>query len=617
MINSYPIWKYVIVFLVLIIGCIYMLPNLYQENYAISIVKNDLSNCNIYSISKSNILNILKKEKIISKSIFFHDDKIQICFFSELDQKRAYGVLFSIFSENFSVSCLKIPDMPNWLYLIGAKPIQLGLDLKGGLYLIIRVDIQTMLNKLQDYYFNNFKSILNENNIFYLRLNKINDYDLKIVFENADIRNKSILYLSKIYPELIFYTKEECIVCISFSKEYIHTMCEYAIQQNSNILRHRINQLQITEPLIHRYGSDCIVIELPGIQDSSKIKTIFNNAASLEFRLVNTKINEFQINNNFIPEDSEIKLDSNGNIIALYKKVILTGDHIIGANLNFDEYHRPRVNILLDNLGSLIISKFTQDNIGKVMATLFVEYKDTGEKDKQGYSILYRYDKVINIATIQSKLSHNFCIIGINNVKEARYLSSLLSMGSLIAPIYIEEERVIGPTLGKKNIAQGITACVLGILISIFFMITWYRFFGLIAGVALIVNLILMVSLMSLIPGVILTMPSIAGVILTLAVSIDSNVLINERIKEEIKQGKPMQYSIYVGYRKAFTSIIDANITTIIVSIILYIISTGPIQGFAMVTIIGVGTSMFTSIIGTRAFVNLIYGKRYIKKLSI
>lgn len=618
MINAYPLWKYLVVFFVLLIGCVYLLPSLYTEDLVVSVSKNISYNQKPNHILLCDIKKILQNEKIINKSIVLRTDDIRIFFFSESDQLYVYKKLSSIFLEKYLISYEKISSVPNWLNCIKAKPIQLGLDLKGGLYLILRVDIATILNKFQEQYIDTLKSILIEKNISYIEIRKIKNYDIEVIFENFDYRNKLISYLSKIYTDILsFHTTDNCNINITFTKNYINSIYADIIQKNSMILRHRINQLKILDPVIQRYGYDCIAIELPGVQDIEAIKSILSNSTSLEFYLVNTEISTFEIDNHVIPQDSQIKLDNNGNIVPLYKKIILTGNHIINSNINFDEYHRPQVNIYLDNHGSAIISKFTRDNIGKLMATVFIEYKDSGKRDAQGHPIIHKYDKVINIAMIRSQLTHNFCISGINNLNEARCLSSLLKMGSLYSPIRIEEEHIIGPTLGKKNIVQGMIACGLGVLVSICFMIIWYRYFGLIAGIALIVNLILIISLMSLIPGIMLTMASIAGIVLTLSVAIDANVLINERIKEEIKQGKPMQYAIYMGYQKAFSSIVDANITTIITSTVLYIMGTGPIQGFAMATIIGVGTSMFTSIIGTRTLVNLIYGKKYINQLSI
>lgn len=607
------------IFLIFIFGCVYALPNLYKENFLVTIASYIESDQNIDNNLLCDIKKVLEEKKIFSKSILFEKNQIQIYFFSETDQLHAYEILDTFLLKKYLVSYKKVSSMPKWLCLIQAQPITLGLDLKGGLYLIIKVDIDTTLKRFQKQYVDAVQSILNEKMISYTRIHNIKNYGIEIDFKSLFDKNQAVLCLSKIYHHntLLFNSINDCTLCLNFSKNYIFSICENAMKKNSDMLRHRMNQLKIFDPIIQRYGNDYIIVELPGIHDANKIKKVFSSIANLELRLVNINVNKFKINNNFIPEDSEIKLDKNGNIVLLYKKIILTGDHIIDSNISFDEYHRPQVNIFLDNLGSSMLSKFTKDNVGKLMATLFIEYKDTGKKNSQGYPILYRTDTVINIASIQTQLSHNFCISGIDNVNEAQYLSELLRMGSLASPMYIEKECIVGPTLGKQNITRGIVACGLGVLVSILFMFIWYRCFGLIAGVALIMNLILIISIMSLIPGFMLTMSSIAGIVLTLSVAIDSNVLINERIKEEIRLGKPIQYSIHEGYRKAFVTIVDSNITTVITSVVLYIMSTGSIQGFAMTTMIGVGTSMFTSIVGTRTFVNLFYGKRRINKLSI
>ena len=311
-----------------------------------------------------------------------------------------------------------------------------------------------------------------------------------------------------------------------------------------------------------------------------------------------------------------MKQTREGQPVVLYKRVILTGDHITDSTSSQDEYNQPQVNISLDSAGGNIMSNFTKDNIGKPMATLFVEYKDSGKKDANGRAVLVKQEEVINIA-IQSRLGNSFRITGINNPSEARQLSLLLRAGALIAPIQIVEERTIGPTLGMQNIEQGLEACLAGLLVSILFMIIFYKKFGLIATSALIANLILIVGIMSLLPGATLSMPGIAGIVLTLAVAVDANVLINERIKEELSNGRTVQQAIDEGYRGAFSSIFDANITTLIKVIILYAVGTGAIKGFAITTGIGVATSMFTAIVGTRAIVNLLYGGKRVKKLSI
>ena len=392
---------------------------------------------------------------------------------------------------------------------------------------------------------------------------------------------------------------------------------EYAVQQNINILRNRVNQLGVAEPLVQRQGADRIVVELPGIQDTARAKEILGATATLEFRLVNSNVDQSAAAAGRIPGDSEVKQTREGQPVVLYKRVILTGDHITDSTSSQDEYNQPQVNISLDSAGGNIMSNFTKDNIGKPMATLFVEYKDSGKKDANGRAVLVKEEEVINIANIQSRLGNSFRITGINNPNEARQLSLLLRAGALIAPIQIVEERTIGPTLGMQNIQQGLEACLAGLVVSILFMIFFYKKFGLIATSALIANLVLIIGIMSLLPGATLTMPGIAGIVLTLAVAVDANVLINERIKEELSNGRSIQQAIDEGYKGAFSSIFDANVTTLIKVLILYAVGTGAIKGFAITTGIGVATSMFTAIVGTRAIVNLLYGGKRVKKLSI
>lgn len=618
MVNSYPLWKYILILFILAVGIIYAIPNIYKKHPVIYITQHINAEQHIDNDLLCNIKRILHDLGIFNGSVVLKSNKIVIRFFCQRDQVYVYKKLSNILSNQYLIFLDMESTMPYWLSMIRAKPIKLGLDLCGGIYLSILVDIDTVLNKVRDQYIDTIKFIFRDDIIPYVNIYKIENYGIEISFKEYNHRKKAIFSLCKDTKDIIVRFAEHNNLRVFFSESYLFKIREHAVKQNSIILCHRLHQLGIFEPLVRRYGIDHIVIELPGTQDIEKIKQVIGISSSLEFRLVNTTINTFQINKNLIiPEDSEIKLTDNGYFVPLYKKVILTGDNIVNSSVTFDEYHRPQVNLILDKIGSVIMSKFTKDNIGKAIATVFIEYKNNEKKDSKGHNILIKSEKVINIATIQSQITNSFSIIGINNIDQARQLSMLLRTGALVAPIHIEEEKMIGPTLGQKNIIQGITACILGMIISVFFMILRYHFFGLIASIALAINIILMISIISLIPDIVLTMPSIAGIILTLSVAVDANVLINERIKEEIKQGKPMQYAIHVGYYRAFTSIVDANVTTIITAIILYLVGTGVIKGFAITTIVGVGTSMFTSIMGTRAVVNLVYGKKRVNKLSI
>jgi len=495
--------------------------------------------------------------------------------------------------------------------------MKLGLDLRGGVHFLMEVDMDTALGKLQEQTMDTLRSDLREKGIPYATVRKIDNYGTEVSFRDGQSRDQAVSYLAPRHRDLVINSTGDNALRAVMADTRLREAREYAVQQNITILRNRVNQLGVAEPLVQRQGADRIVVELPGIQDTARAKEILGATATLEFRLVNTAVDRSAAASGRVPGDSEVKYTRDGQPVVLYKRVILTGDHITDSTSSADEYNRPQVNISLDSTGGNNMSNFTKDNIGKPMATLFVEYKDSGKKDANGRTILVKQEEVINVATIQSRLGNSFRITGIDNPNEARQLSLLLRAGALIAPIQIVEERTIGPTLGMQNITQGLRACLWGLVASILFMVVWYRKFGLIATTALVANLVMIVGIMSLLPGATLTMPGIAGIVLTLAVAVDANVLINERIKEELKNGRTVQQAIHEGYKGAFSSIVDANITTLITAIILYAVGTGSIKGFAITTAIGVATSMFTSIVGTRAIVNLIYGGKRISKLSI
>lgn len=427
--------------------------------------------------------------------------------------------------------------------------MKLGLDLRGGVHFLMEVDMDTALSKLQEQNIDTLRSDLRTKNIPYSSVRKTDNYGLSITFPNSSARDEAISYLSPRHRDLVISSQGDNGLRAVMSDDRLREAREYAVQQNINILRNRVNQLGVAEPLVQRQGSDRIVVELPGIQDTARAKEILGATATLEFRLVNTSVDPAAVAAGRIPGDSEVKYTRDGQPIVLYKRVILTGDHITDSTSSMDEYNQPQVNISLDSAGGSIMSNFTKDNIGRPMATLFVEYKDSGKKDAHGRAILVKQEEVINVANIQSRLGNSFRITGISNPTEARQLSLLLRAGALIAPIQIVEERTIGPTLGMQNIQQGLEACLAGLAISIIFMIFFYKKFGLIATSALLANLVLVVGIMSLLPGATLTMPGIAGIVLTLAVAVDANVLINERIKEEMSNGRTIQQSIDEGYR--------------------------------------------------------------------
>ena len=599
----------------ILIGLLYALPNLYGEDPAVQITGARGTAANEQTLDQ--VRSLLDKEKIEAKSIALENGAILARFSNPDIQLRAREALLPALGDKFVVALNLAPATPKWLEAIGGEPMKLGLDLRGGVHFLMEVDMETALGKLQEQNVDSLRTLLRDEGIPYSSIRKTDNYGVEIRFRNADDRSKASDYLARRNQDLIFRNGDNNSLKAIFTDERLRDARTYAVQQNITILRNRVNQLGVAEPLVQRQGADRIVVELPGIQDTARAKEILGATATLEFRLVNTNVDPSALETGRIPGDSEVKYTRDGRPTILYKRVVLTGDHITDSTSQADEYGQPQVSISLDSAGGSIMSNFTKDNVGKPMATLFVEYKDSGKRDENDRAILVKNEEVINVANIQTRLGNNFRITGISNANEARQLSLLLRAGALIAPIQIVEERTIGPTLGLQNITQGLEACLWGLIASVAFMIIYYRKFGVIASTALLANLVLIVGVMSLLPGATLTMPGIAGIVLTVAVAVDANVLINERIKEELRNGRSVQQAIHEGYKGAFSSIIDANLTTLITAVILYAVGTGSIKGFAITTAIGVATSMFTAIVGTRAIVNLLYGGKRIKKLSI
>ncbi|MGL5119489.1 MAG: protein translocase subunit SecD, partial [Plesiomonas shigelloides] len=537
------------------------------------------------------------------------------------EQLAARDLVADALGDKFTVALNLAPSTPRWLEDIGANPMKLGLDLRGGVHFLMEVDMDAAMGKLQEQTADSFRSELREKRIRYSSVRKLDSGTavgaVEVRFRSPEELTAALDYLQPLHRDLTFTAMGDTAFIAQLSEARLKEAREYAVQQNITILRNRVNELGVAEPIVQRQGASRIVVELPGIQDTARAKEILGATATLEFRLVNNQADLQAAVSGRVPGDSELQYMRDGRPVLLYKKVVLTGDHITDSSSSSDEYNRPQVNISLDSEGGTKMANFTKDNIGKPMATLFSEYKDSGKRDANGKVILVKHDEVINMATIQSRLGRSFRITGIDSQAEAHNLSLLLRAGALIAPIQIVEERTIGPSLGAQNIQQGLDACMWGLAAVVIFMGIYYRKFGLIAISALLANLVLIVGIMSMLPGATLTMPGIAGIVLTVGMAVDANVLIFERIREEMRNGRSVQQAINEGYSNAFSSIADANVTTLITALILYAVGTGPVKGFAITLSIGIATSMFTAIIGTRAIVNFLYGGKRITKLSI
>ena len=603
---------------VICVGLLYALPNIYGEDPAIQISGSNTSEIDITTQDK--IRKILADNHIETKSFVFENKSVLIRVGDNDTQLKAKELISKELGDAYIVALNLAPATPKWLTVLGAEPMKLGLDLRGGVHFLMEVDMTTALSKLTEQSIENLKFEFNNSKLKYKALNKDGNQQIVMQFDNTEDRNKAITKINGL-PDFKLISQTENSITLSVSEQRLQQAKNDAVQQNTTILRNRVNQLGVAEPIVQRQGADRIVVELPGIQDTALAKRILGATATLEFRQVNEEntanLPAMLAGEMRVPYGSEIKYMENGRPVLLYKRIVLTGDHITDSTFRVNEYGQPEVSITLDSSGGKAMLNFTQKNIHKAMATLFVEYKDTGKRDENDKPILEKQERVINVATIQGIFSERFQVTGISSVDEAKNLSLLLRAGALIAPIQIIEERTVGPSMGQENITQGLESCVWGLLVSVIFMLVMYRLFGVFASLALVANLILIVGIMSLLPGATLSMPGIAGIVLTVGMAVDANVLINERIKEELSNGRGVQHAINEGYAGAWSSIFDANLTTLITAVILYAVGTGSIKGFAITLGIGIVTSMFTSIVGTRALANLIYGGRRVNKLSI
>ena len=588
MLNRYPLWKNLMVIFLVAIGVLYALPNLYGEDPAVQISGTRGQEADSGVLSE--VQTVLKGNHLTTKSVVLENGSILVRFDNTDAQLLAKDKITEKLGTNYSVALNLAPATPKWLSSIGGNPMKWGLDLRGGVRFLMEVDMNSALSKRQEQLQDSLRTELRKEKYQYSAIKSAENFSTIVTLANPD----------------------------QLSDAALNEARESAIEQNLSILRKRVTELGVAEAVIQRQGAERIVVELPGVQDTARAKEILGATATLEFRLVNGNANLEAAARGMVTSDSEVKYDRNNRPIVLYKRAVLGGEHITNASSGVDQNtSRPQVSVTLDSEGGEIMSQTTRANIQKPMATLYVEYKDSGKKDENGKTILQKHEEVINVATIQGRFGSQFQITGIDSPAEAQNLAVLLRSGALIAPIQIVEERTIGPSLGAQNVEQGLQASFWGLMVVVVFMIIYYRKFGIIADIALIANIVLLVGLMSLLPGATLTMPGIAGIVLAVGMSVDANVLIFERIKEEIRNGRPIQQAINEGYNGAFSSIFDANLTTILTAVALYAVGTGPIKGFAITLSLGIAISMFTAITGTRAIVNFLYGGKRIDKLSI
>lgn len=614
MLNQTPIWKYVLVIFMLGLCALYALPNLYGEDHAVQISSG--RDTTVTQALASEVQSSLERANIAFKAIEFENDRILVRLPDSDTQLIARETLDKRLGDDYFVAMNLAPDTPDWLDNLGGTPMKLGLDLRGGVHFLMEVDMNSAIDTAVGGVVDEFRDRLREEKLRYRTVRKVGNA-VDIIFRDADVLESAQFFLRNSYPDMIIDERDDLTLRASFSEGRLTEIRDYAVKQNITIIRNRVNQLGVAEPLVQKQGQDRIVVQLPGIQDTAKAKEILNATATLNFRLVDNDGDVRDAINGRVPAGSELLFTRDGQPVLLSKQVMLEGSHIIDATNSMDENGFPQVNIDLDSKGGSKMSKVSKDNVGKPMATVFIEFKATDERDAEGKLIFEKSEEVINVATIQTQLGSSFRITGIDSAGEARDLALLLRAGALIAPIQIVEERTVGPSLGKENIELGMQAIVYGLVAVLVFMLIYYKAFGVVANIALITNVVMIVGIMSMIPGATLTLPGMAGIVLTVGMAVDANVLIFERIREELRDGRSPQQSIHFGYDNAFSTILDANITTFIAGMILFAVGTGPIKGFSITLMIGIVTSMFTAIIFTRVLVNLIWGGKRVNKLAI
>ncbi len=604
------------IFLIIAVGFFYALPNLFGEDHAVQVVGT--RGVAATPALQTEVDNLLTKEGIAVKRSELADGQLLVRVANADQQLAAKEAIAKQLGDKYTVALNLAPATPEWLEAVGGSPMKLGLDLRGGVHFLMEVDMNEAIRKMDEAKVADFRSQLREERIRYAGIFRTGK-GIEIKFRDEDNLVKAEQFLKSRSNEMVFTDTSangEFSLLATMSEAYLKQIKEEALLQNITTIRNRVNELGVAEPVVQRQGAERIIVELPGVQDTARAKEILGATASIEFHMVDDKADPSAVAAGRVPPGSEIYQRREGGPVVLKKEVMLTGDHITGAQPTFDEYSRPQVAINLDAKGGTIFSNVTKDNIGKPMATLFIEYKDTGERNPDGSVKMKKIEEVISVATIQARLGRNFVITGLDHA-ESQNLALLLRAGALIAPVSIVEERTIGPSLGAQNIESGIQAMVWGMAIVLIFMMVYYRAFGLIANLALCANLIMIVGVMSMIPGAVLTLPGIAGMVLTVGMAVDGNVLIYERIREELRAGRSVQQAIHEGYANAFSTITDANLTTFITALILFAVGTGAIKGFAVTLMIGIATSMFTAIVGTRSIVNAVWGGKRVKKLSI
>jgi preprotein translocase subunit SecD len=613
--NHFPLWKNLLVLIVFGIGIIYSLPNLYGDDPSVQV--SSTQSAKIAQEQANQIKSEIEASGVTVKAFEFNDGRILARFSNTDDQLKVDDLLRDKMGSNYTVALNLAPTTPPWLRALGANAMYLGLDLRGGVHFLLEVDMDAAARQAEDRYNDDLRLALRGANMRYQSVTKNNGF-IKITLKSAADKPALLTLLDKDFRTLdITEPEAQDQVWLKVSEKEVREIKKFAVSQNMTTLRNRVNELGVAEPVIQQQGDNRIMVQLPGVQDTTRAKEILGTTATLEYRLVDTEHDVREAVAGRVPVNSRLYYERNGNPILLDRRVIVTGDQIVDASSGQDEDGRPSVNISLNGVGAAKMAKTTQVSVGKPMAVVFIEYKvDTRMVNGQKVRHKEKVEKVINVATIQGVFSKRFQTTGLDSPQEARNLSLLLRAGALAAPVDIVEERTVGPSLGQDNIDKGMLSFVVGFALVVLFMAVYYKLFGMIANFALAFNVVIVVAILSMLQAT-LTLPGIAGIILTVGMSVDANVLIFERIKEELRNGNTPQSAIFIGYEKAFATILDSHFTNLVVAVVLFAFGTGSVKGFAVTLIIGILSSMFTAITGTRMVINWVYGNRRVEKLSI
>ena len=617
MLNKYPLWKNLVIVFALVIGFIYALPNFFPDDYAIQIT-GARGSTEVDQRVLDRALGELESRGIEVKSSLLEERDALIRLTSSDDQLRARPAVQAALGREYLVALNMAPSTPGWLQSLGAGPMKLGLDLRGGVHFLLEVDMDTAVNQRLEALSGQIKRDMREERIRYRGGDVGENRNIILSFRDSETRAEAFTLIRDNYNEFLLDESTEggeFLISLALSEAEVRNIQEYALEQNLTTIRNRVNELGVAEPLVQRQGASRIIVELPGVQDTAQAKRVLGATANLEFRM------EARQDTASAETEQFSFRDEPNRSARLERDVIATGNNVANAQQAFDENGQPQVNITMDSVGGDLMNRATRNNIGRRMAVLFIEYRTETETREVDGEIVETEKRVvekglISLATVQSALGSSFRITGLDSIPEAAELALLLRAGALAAPMYFVQERTIGPSLGQKNIDAGLMSVMIGFSLVLIYMAFFYRGFGMMANVALTLNLMLLVACMSILSAT-LTLPGIAGIVLTVGMAVDANVLIFERIKEELKSGVPPQSAINSGYSRAFVSIFDANITTLLVAVILFAMGSGPVKGFAVTLCIGILTSMFTGLMVGRSMVNLVYGGRRVEKLSI